>query len=92
MDLKLRSDLLGRTILFIGYSFSDPNVSYLFHVVQRMLRELPDTLRAPRAYIVLADPSDFERKLFAARSIDVIATGSADRVGAICEILHGMTA
>src|SRR5262249_28683281 len=32
MDYRLRADLLGRVILFIGYSFRDPNVSYLFRL------------------------------------------------------------
>lgn len=90
MDLKLRADLLGRAILFIGYSFSDPNVSYLFHVVQRMLRELPDSFAGRRAYIILPEPSDFERRLFHARNVEVIAVDSADRVEGICEILQQM--
>src|SRR5207302_1683263 len=32
LDQRLRADLLGRVILFIGYSFRDPNVSYLFRL------------------------------------------------------------
>ena len=32
LDHRLRADLLGRVVLFIGYSFSDPNVSYLFRL------------------------------------------------------------
>lgn len=90
MDLKLRSDLLGRTILFIGYSFSDPNVSYLFHVVHRMLKELPDSFGGRRAYIILPDPSDFELRLFDARNIEVIAISGADKIEGICEVLSQM--
>src|SRR6266516_2026412 len=90
MDLKLRSDLLGRTILFIGYSFSDPNVSYLFHVLQRMLNELPDSFGGRRAYIILPDPSDFERRLFDARNIEVIATSGAEKIAGVCEALSQM--
>lgn len=91
MDLKLRSDLLGRTILFVGYSFSDPNVSYLFHVVQKIHQDLPDSFGGRRAYIILPDPSDFERRLFDARNIEVIATSGTDKAGGICEVLRQMT-
>jgi predicted NUDIX family phosphoesterase len=34
MDFKLRADILGRAVLFIGYSFRDPNVNYIFHIVR----------------------------------------------------------
>lgn len=30
LDIKLRSDVLGRSVLFIGYSLSDINIRYLF--------------------------------------------------------------
>ena len=33
MDFKLRGDILGRAVLFVGYSFRDPNVDYIFHIV-----------------------------------------------------------
>lgn len=32
LDHRLRSDLLGSVVLFVGYSFRDPNVSYLFRL------------------------------------------------------------
>ena len=82
MDLRFRADMLGRAILFLGYSFGDPNVSYLFHHVNETLESLPTSLSGRRAYITVANPSDFERTLFAARNIEVIAvderTQSAD--------------
>jgi hypothetical protein len=35
LDIKLRADLLGKRLLFLGYSFSDENVSKLLDAVQR---------------------------------------------------------
>jgi hypothetical protein len=31
LDIKFRADALGRTVLFIGYSMSDPNIRLLLH-------------------------------------------------------------
>ena len=75
MDFKLRADMLGRAVLFVGYSFNDPNVNYIFHLVQEMFKSLPGTYNGKRAYIILPDPSEFERQLFNARNIEVVAVG-----------------
>ncbi len=37
MDLRLRSDLLSHTVVFLGYSFRDFNVRYIWHKLRRLL-------------------------------------------------------
>ena len=90
MDFKLRGDILGRAALFIGYSFGDPNVNYIFHLINRLFENLPDSFTGRRAYIVLTDPSDFERRLFQERNIEVISVGSNDRPREIAKLLNEM--
>ena len=87
MDLRLWSDLLNRTLLFIGYSFRDPNVSYLFRKVADRFKKLPDSEGGRRAFIIAEEPSHFERRLFQERNIEVIPIGSKDRSAEIAEIL-----
>jgi hypothetical protein len=72
MDLRLRADVLGRAVLFLGYSFRDANVAYLFRLVNEYFHALGTNPSGRRAYIVVADPSDFEIRLFRARNIEVI--------------------
>jgi hypothetical protein len=72
MDYRFCSDILGRVILFIGYSFRDWNVSYLFRLINEQFKQLPGSLTGRRAYITVPDPSDFEVQLFRARNIEVI--------------------
>lgn len=90
MDYRLRSDLLGRALLFIGYSFSDWNVSYLFRLANEQFAGLPNTLGERRAYITVADPSEFEYRLFSARNIDVIPIRGAHATDDVAEVLNGM--
>jgi hypothetical protein len=90
MDFKLRGDILGRAVLFIGYSFRDPNVNYIFHLVNKLFSNLPESGTGRRAYIVLPDPSDFERRLFRERNIEVISVGSADRTGEVANLVREM--
>lgn len=36
LDIRLRADLLGRSLLFLGYSFRDPDVQQLFGELQKI--------------------------------------------------------
>jgi hypothetical protein len=87
MDYKLRADLLGRVLLFLGYSFRDWNVSYLFRLVNDQLERLPDSRSGHRAYITVPNPSTFETRLFEARNIEVISIDGADHTRDIASLL-----
>jgi hypothetical protein len=90
LDHRFRTDMLGRAVLFLGYSFRDWNVAYLFRLVNDVFGPLPSSMYGRRAYIAVADPSDFERTLFQARNIDVIPIGSASRSEDIVALLQEM--
>jgi hypothetical protein len=92
MDLKLRSDLFGRAVLFVGYGFRDINVAYLFQNVNEVFKQLPHSFSGKRAYITVHNPSDFENRLFYARNIEVIPTFGDDRAAATAEMLEDMAA
>jgi hypothetical protein len=90
MDLKLRSDVLGRALLFVGYSFRDANIAYLFRLVTEHFGDLPQSFAGRRAYIIYSNPSDFEQQLFHARNIQVVPTSGRDQAGAAATVLHAM--
>jgi len=90
MDYRLRSDLLGRVVLFLGYSFRDANVSYLFRRVNASFSKLPGSPTGRRAYITVTDPSDFEIELFRDRNIEVIAISGRDQTSDIASLLDEM--
>ena len=89
--MKLRYDLLGRTVIFVGYSFRDINIAYLFQNVNDMFKQLPHSFSGRRAYITVHNPSDFERRLFYECNIEVIPTYGTDRSIATAEILEDMS-
>lgn len=90
LDLRLRADLLGRVVLFVGYSFRDPNVSYLFNLFIKDVKGKTETRPGPRGFIIIPDPSDFEYQLFDERRIQVIpvngATIEADIASCLAEM------
>lgn len=73
LDSRFKSDLLNRVVLFLGYSFRDPNVAYLLRLFNEEHGEnLRDFRSAKRAYIVVHHPSEFEHTLFEDRNIGVL--------------------
>jgi hypothetical protein len=90
MDFRLRSDVLGRAVLFLGYSFRDANVAYLFSLVNEYFHRLTINPSGRRAYIVVADPSDFETRLFRARNIEVLGVDGSRIAEETAEILDAI--
>ena len=87
MDHRLRADILGRFVLFLGYSFRDWNVSYLFRLVAHQLGT-PQSMGGKRAYIVVPDPSDFEIQLFRDRKIEVVGIDGANQTENTANLLR----
>ena len=88
MDLRLWSDLLNRSILFLGYSFRDPNIAYLFRQVRERFAQLPNSTYGYRAHIVVPEPSHFEKRLFQERNIEVITIDSHDLTTQVATLLN----
>jgi hypothetical protein len=92
LDFKLRSDLLNRVALFVGYSFGDVNIGFLFDLLNELLKSLPDSDTGKRAYIVVNNPSDFEYTLFQKRNIEIIPTYGDKRTETLVEVLEEIVA
>lgn len=90
-DQRLLSDLLGKAMLFVGYSFRDWNVSYLFRMINDLHGPLPLAPTGRRAYITVSDPSDFEMKLFESRNMQVVPIDGDHQTEQIAELLEGLT-
>lgn len=88
MDYRFRADLLGRAVLFLGYSFRDWNVSYLFRLVNEQFKQLHHSRTGRRAYITVPEPSDFEIQLFRARNMEVVPISSKHQTADIANLLE----
>lgn len=80
MDLKFRSDLLGKAVLFIGYSFSDVNIRVIWFKLMQMMRDVPEKDRLP-SYIVRLRKDDVLDTLYEAvglRTIVIDPDGTAE--------------
>lgn len=75
LDISLRSDMIGNTLLFLGYSLSDWNIRYMWFKLQKLLDEQAynKNSRDPYAYIVLTKSNPiFEEICEKSRGIGII--------------------
>ena len=56
LDIKLRSDMLGKTILYIGYSLEDINMRFLLYKLSKIWEKYKDI--RPASYIFLTKPNE----------------------------------
>lgn len=71
MDIKFRSDLLGRSVLFMGYSFRDINIRIIWFRLMRMMKDIRQEDR-PTSFIVTFTPNAVLEKLYQAVGIETI--------------------
>ncbi|MCK1540291.1 MULTISPECIES: SIR2 family protein, partial [unclassified Bradyrhizobium] len=50
LDIRFRADALGSTLLFIGYSMSDPNIRLLLHRIWQSWDESGHRQDRPRSF------------------------------------------
>lgn len=74
LDIKLRSDTLGKSILFIGYSLSDINIRYLLYKLQKIWESTPHMDRRPKSYLFLLRPNPIQEKVLAKRGIKTLVS------------------
>jgi len=63
MDLKFRSDLLGRSVLYMGYSFRDINIRLIWFKLMQMTQDIPAADRR-HSYIVRLTPNPVLDELY----------------------------
>ncbi len=93
LDLKLRSDVLGRTILFVGYSLKDPNLRLLLYKLKRTWDNTAYAKRRPRSFIFLLRPDVVQEEVLESRGVSPIVSDSLNPETALSEFfdrLHEM--
>jgi hypothetical protein len=80
LDLKLRSDLIGRVALFIGYSVSDVGVRHLLYRLHRLWEASGDPAARPGAYVFLGRANPVQARVLESWGITPLVS-EADDIG-----------
>jgi hypothetical protein len=72
LDIKFRSDALGRTVLFIGYSMVDINIRLLLHLSSRTWLKSGQFEDRPISYAFLGRPNPMQEAILAQWGVTVL--------------------
>lgn len=87
LDLRLRADVIGRSVLFIGYSLADINLRLLFYKLTKLWNQ-PGTYGArPKSYIFLGTPNPVSQRVLRERGIEVLSSDEDDPGVALTQFL-----
>lgn len=90
LDIKLRSDALGKSILFIGYSLSDINVRYLLFRLQRQWEKEPDPKLRPKSYLFMGKPNEVQADVLRSRGVEPIVGSTTEHAASLSIFLNGL--
>ncbi|OFI06969.1 Non-canonical purine NTP pyrophosphatase [Clostridium acetireducens DSM 10703] len=76
LDIKLRADMLGKSILFIGYGFNDINIRYLLYKLNKIWTNSSSPYAKPKSYMFLTKPNPVQEEILEARGIIPIVSTS----------------
>lgn len=63
LDIKLRSDALGKSLLFVGYSLRDPNTRLLLFKLHELWKDTPYSEAQPRSFLVTDHPNPVQDRV-----------------------------
>lgn len=78
LDVKLRADALGRSILFLGYSLTDINLRYLLYKIHRQWEQSAWASVRPKSYVFLTRPNPVQEAILAKRGIIPVVSEKDD--------------
>lgn len=88
LDIKLRADMLGRCLLFLGYSFSDINVRLMLYKLMKLRREHKRTDQLPTAIMAGSGFTPIQKELLDRWDVLVIELDPVDRNKALDDFME----
>jgi len=78
LDIKFRSDALGKTVLFIGYSMTDMNIRLLLHNLWRTWQSSGYGKDRPKSFVFMARPNPMQKAVLEQWGITALSGESDD--------------
>lgn len=91
IDIKMRADILGKTLLFIGYSLNDINIRYMLYKLHKLRRQMRrEALRYPSAFLTSFGSNEIQSKLLAEWNIRIVDLDPARKQESLAKFLESL--
>jgi hypothetical protein len=90
IDVKFRSDALGNTLLFIGYSMTDMNIRLLLHNLWRTWRSSGYEKDRPKSFVFMPHANPMQEAILGEWGIHVLAGEDNDPERALTSFLGAL--
>jgi len=90
LDLKLRADLLGHSVLFVGYSISDTNIRMLFYKLSKMWDRTNPAATKPLSFWFSPRSNPVAERVLAQWGINVLFSEQNDPTDALLSFLRDL--
>ncbi len=88
LDIKLRSDVLGRSVLFIRYSLTDINIRYLFFRLANLWKKSSKGSQQPWSFVFSDKPNPVQEAALAQWNIKMISSPGDDPGKGLVELME----
>jgi SIR2-like protein len=90
LDIKLRADVLGNSVLFIGYSISDINIRLLFYKLSKMWSRHALAPARPKSYLFSHRPNPVAEEILGHWGISMVVPDEDDPEKALTKFLRDL--
>lgn len=88
LDIKLRSDVLGKSVLFIGYSLTDVNLRFLFYKLAKLWKSNRGGGVQPKSYVFTHRPNPIQEAILEQWGIKMLTSDEDDPQKALQEFIE----
>lgn len=87
LDIRLRAEILEKSVVFIGYSNRDMDVRLIWHRLSKSLEGV-ERGRRPTSFFVTYGDFPLQRELFEQKNIEIVSLDPRDKSGSLAALFE----